>query len=216
MSKYGTPVTAVMVERCRHCGTDAQDILHREVDGEVGMGGHVFEAMPFPTLDGWRATYRQTPRWVKEGSQRLTLQASAGREGSRRGAQVWAWRDSTSLVDPDAAEWRPLERAVEVLLARKVCLHTDQNVCATVVRHVATDPTEQDPMPPTTGFSADIRVWCRDCGEPFVWVGPMQLGVNPGQPTVDVEGTTLCAPLRPLSAPEDFGLQRPGFGVRVR
>lgn len=206
---FGKPVTAVLVERCDVCGGDEQELAHRE-------GGHTFVPFAWPRLT---QEYRQSERWTTQGQQRLMLTGTLGSVGRRVSAKVWAWRSRplpTEPTEPTPAEWEPLELAVQVLLAREVCPHADQNVFAAVGRHVASDPTEQDPMPPTTGFSADIRVWCADCGEPFVWVGPMQLGVNPGQPTVDVEGTTLCAPLRPLSAPEDFGLQRPGFGVRVR
>lgn len=203
----GKPVTAVLTPRCNVCGGDEQE-GHQE-------GDHPFVPFDWPRPASMQA-YRQTERWVREGQQRLILQASLGPTSRPVSAKVWAWRSHPLPTEPTPAEWEPLELAVQVLLARKVCPHADQNVFAAVGRHVANTPTELDPMPATTGFSADIRVWCRDCGEPFVWVGPMQLGVNPGQPTVDVEGTTLCAPLRPLSAPEDFGLQRPGFQVRVR
>lgn len=62
-------------------------------------------------------------------------------------------------------------------------------------------------------FSADIKVNCRDCGEPFRWIGA-PAGLLPTQPCVSVDETELRAPLRPASSDPDFGLGIPGFAIR--
>lgn len=64
---------------------------------------------------------------------------------------------------------------------------------------------------PTVGYQAEVRVWCQECGEDFVFVGPYPLGVSPARPTRSVDGTCLSAPLRPKSAPANWGLDRPGM-----
>ena len=68
---------------------------------------------------------------------------------------------------------------------------------------------------PVTGYTADIRVMCADCGEPFRWVG-VPAGVLPNRPACSVDETELHAPLRPASSDPDFGLGIPGFAVRYR
>ena len=61
-------------------------------------------------------------------------------------------------------------------------------------------------------YSAAIRAWCEDCGEPFRWIG-LQAGMHPGRPMVSVDETEMRAPLRPASSDPDFGLGIPGFAV---
>jgi hypothetical protein len=61
-------------------------------------------------------------------------------------------------------------------------------------------------------FTADIRAWCEDCGEPFRWIG-LQAGLKPDRPMVSVDETELHAPLRPASSDPDFGLGIPGFAL---
>jgi hypothetical protein len=95
------------------------------------------------------------------------------------------------------------------------CPHVDFNVYAEVNRLVDHDP-EQGQIAPATGYQVDLKVSCRDCDEPFVWVGPMPVGLSPGEPRVSVDGTELRAPLRPSSEGSAFGLNRPGFGIRFR
>lgn len=95
------------------------------------------------------------------------------------------------------------------------CPHVDFDVIAEVNRFVDRDP-EQGQIPAATGFSVDLKVCCRDCREPFVWVGQMPIGASPGEPRVSVDGTELRAPIRPSSTSRGFGLGRPGFGVRFR
>jgi hypothetical protein len=61
-------------------------------------------------------------------------------------------------------------------------------------------------------YSADIRIACTQCGEPFRWIG-VQAGLKPGRPMVSVDETELRAPVRPASSDPDFGLGIPGFAV---
>lgn len=68
---------------------------------------------------------------------------------------------------------------------------------------------------PVTGYSADIRVACRDCKEPFRWTG-LEAGMSMAHPMCSVDETLLVAPLRPASADPDFGLGLPGYAVRFR
>jgi hypothetical protein len=65
---------------------------------------------------------------------------------------------------------------------------------------------------PITGYSADIRVQCAACGEPFRWIG-VPAGLSPRGPMCSIDETKLRAPLRPASADPDFGLGLPGFAV---
>jgi hypothetical protein len=51
---------------------------------------------------------------------------------------------------------------------------------------------------PVDAYSADIRVRCADCDEPFRWIGP----------------AAGLSPLRPASSDPDFGLGIPGFAIR--
>lgn len=66
---------------------------------------------------------------------------------------------------------------------------------------------------PIEAYSADIRVHCSGCGEPFRWIG-VPAGLRPDRPCCSVDETELRAPLRPASADPDFGLGIPGFAVR--
>lgn len=67
---------------------------------------------------------------------------------------------------------------------------------------------------PVVGYTADVRVQCADCGEPFRWIG-CPAGVDPRRPAVSIDETELRAPLRPASADPDFGLGLPGFAIRM-
>lgn len=66
---------------------------------------------------------------------------------------------------------------------------------------------------PIDAYSADIRVRCADCDEPFRWIG-VPAGLSPARPMVSVDETELRAPLRPASSDPDFGLGIPGFAIR--
>lgn len=65
-----------------------------------------------------------------------------------------------------------------------------------------------------TGYTADVRVRCADCGEPFRWTG-VKAGWLPSQPMCSVDEFELHAPLRPASADPDFGQGIPGYSVRA-
>lgn len=61
-------------------------------------------------------------------------------------------------------------------------------------------------------YVVDVRVRCRDCGEPFRWSG-VQAGMSPARPMCSADETELHAPIRPASADPDFGLGIPGYAV---
>jgi hypothetical protein len=75
--------------------------------------------------------------------------------------------------------------------------------------------TKSDADPTVVGYSAEIKVSCHDCGEPFRWTG-VQAGLSPARPMCSVDEVTLLAPLRPASADPDFGLGLPGYAVAFR
>lgn len=49
---------------------------------------------------------------------------------------------------------------------------------------------------PITGYCADVRVNCAECGLPFRFIG-IAAGNNPFEPRVSIDGTELRAPLEP-------------------
>lgn len=91
----------------------------------------------------------------------------------------------------------------------KPCPHEDFDAVVEVNRLTS------EPDGPVTAYSADIRIRCSQCDEPFRWIG-VQAGVRPDQPMVSVDETQLRAPIRPASSDPDFGLGIPGFAVRWR
>lgn len=60
--------------------------------------------------------------------------------------------------------------------------------------------TDGDDPEKVTGYSADIRVKCVQCGLPFEFVG-VPGGYSPGQPMVNFDATELRAPIRPSTDP---------------
>lgn len=212
MSEEKRPVypPAGVIERCGHCGADVQD----------EHPGHGFEAQTWPALPAEADVEFRSDvfRAVDDRGDKLTVDAR--HLATNLVGRAAMWRGSAlSMVRPVASteEWTKVRRAALLMLARLLCPHVDQQVWAGIARLTDVEPTEQEPMPPTVGYHLDIRAWCSDCGEPFVFVGDqLPVGVSPGHPTVDVEGTTLSAPLRPLQYPEDWGLDRAGYQVRVR
>lgn len=48
----------------------------------------------------------------------------------------------------------------------------------------------------TKRFSADVRIWCLACGEPFRFVG-VNAGLSPYGPRVSVDGLELRTPIKP-------------------
>lgn len=65
---------------------------------------------------------------------------------------------------------------------------------------------------PVDGYTAEIRVHCADCDEPFRWIG-VRAGLKPDRPMCSVDETELRGPLRPASSDPDFGMGIPGFAV---
>lgn len=92
----------------------------------------------------------------------------------------------------------------------RACPHEDFAACVEVNRLTASD---NDPT--VIGYSADIKVACAQCGEPFRWTG-LQAGLSPAGPMCSVDETTMSAPLRPASADPDFGLGLPGYAIGYR
>ncbi|WP_073946497.1 hypothetical protein [Streptomyces kebangsaanensis] len=115
------------------------------------------------------------------------------------------WGHSSITIDPDSIQ--PRSRAAD---PDKPCLHENFDAYVAVNRITASDAD-----PTVVGYAADIKVHCRDCGEPFRWSG-VRAGVSPREPMCSVDETELRAPLRPASEDPDFGLGLPGFAVRYR
>ncbi|GAA3173144.1 hypothetical protein [Nonomuraea salmonea] len=67
---------------------------------------------------------------------------------------------------------------------------------------------------PVTAYSADIEVRCAACGVRFEWMG-LECGMLPDRPMVDVSGTMMAAPLRPVGSDPSFGMDAPGYRVRA-
>lgn len=91
------------------------------------------------------------------------------------------------------------------------CEHEDFDVFA--VMHRLTEDDRADA--PVIGYSLELGVACHLCSGRFAFRG-LPVGVSSSQPTVSLDGQTLRAPMRPVSAPEEFGLDVPGFRITVR
>lgn len=89
----------------------------------------------------------------------------------------------------------------------RACPHESFDVVVEVNR------LSKDDGGPINAYSADIRVECMDCGEPFRWIG-IPAGQSGAHPMCSVDETELRAPLRPASSDPDFGLGIPGFAIR--
>lgn len=89
----------------------------------------------------------------------------------------------------------------------RACPHENFEAMVDVNRLTATEGGQVE------GYSANIRVTCADCGEPFRWIGA-GAGLRPDRPCVSVDETEMRAPLRPASSDPDFGLGIPGFSIR--
>lgn len=51
---------------------------------------------------------------------------------------------------------------------------------------------------PVTGYSADIRIRCAECGLPFEFIG-LPAGLSPSQPTSSFAGDELRVPIKPMA-----------------
>jgi hypothetical protein len=85
----------------------------------------------------------------------------------------------------------------QVESAREACAHFNFHTSARIGRLTKKEGG------PVTGYSADIRIKCSDCGHPFTWIG-VPLGSSPSQPMASVDCEELRAPIQP----SDFALQR--------
>lgn len=90
----------------------------------------------------------------------------------------------------------------------RACPHMNFDVHAIVNR---LSKTEGGPI---NAYSADIRIACHECGEPFRFIGA-PAGLQANRPCVSVDETELRAPIRPASSDPDFGLGIPGFAIRM-
>lgn len=97
----------------------------------------------------------------------------------------------------------------------KACAHLDFVANVNVARMLdgMGDPPPQDV--PATSYSAEITVQCKNCGEPFRFMG-VQAGLMPSRPMCSIDETELRAPIRPASSDPDFGLGIPGFAIQYR
>jgi hypothetical protein len=74
----------------------------------------------------------------------------------------------------------------------KLCEHNNFTCNAQVNRLTNTDNG------PVTGYMADIKISCTDCGIPFGWVG-LDRGVSNYKTMVSFDGLELRAPLVPAA-----------------
>lgn len=81
------------------------------------------------------------------------------------------------------------------------------------VGRIVAEGAPEDSVP--IAYSAEIKVNCAECREPFRWNGVLA-GLSPAEPRCSVDETELRAPLRPASADPDFGLGLPGFSIIYR
>lgn len=66
----------------------------------------------------------------------------------------------------------------------------------------------------TGGYSADVRIRCQACDEPFVFVGSLLSGLSSQEPRVNMDGTELRAPIQPRSWGRTGIIGYTGFDVR--
>lgn len=60
---------------------------------------------------------------------------------------------------------------------------------------------------PVTGYTADIRIKCAECGLPFRFIG-LDCGDSQHEPKVSVDATELRAPIEPEYVPEILGISK--------
>ena len=85
------------------------------------------------------------------------------------------------------------------------CEHWSFNAQVEVAR-LTSDETHNH----VVGYTADITV---TCAEPFTFIG-LPMGSLPSEPACNFDGTEARMPIRPISAPDSFGRDLPGFTVR--
>ena len=71
-----------------------------------------------------------------------------------------------------------------------MCEHRDFKAHVSVGRLTKTDGG------PVTGYTADVKITCAECGLPFRFLG-IPAGSHYAEPRVSIDGTELRAPLEP-------------------
>lgn len=96
------------------------------------------------------------------------------------------------------------------------CVHPDFAAFVSVHRLFDADLAEDiaAKLPPDR-FSADVLIECAECGERFVFVGPLDVGMSPREPMVSADRRELRAPIRPESAPSGWGEGGASVTLRV-
>ena len=89
------------------------------------------------------------------------------------------------------------------------CEHQDFAARVCVVRLERSDTDAA-----IVGYTAEVGVNCSDCGEAFVFIG-LPIGSLAGEPACSVDGIEARMPIRPISAPDNFGLNLLGYTVRM-
>jgi hypothetical protein len=72
----------------------------------------------------------------------------------------------------------------------------------------------QEPHEPVKAYIADVNINCAECGESFTFIG-LEAGLRADCPMGSFNGNQAHLPIRPKSAPFDFGLNMPGFVIKV-
>jgi hypothetical protein len=57
---------------------------------------------------------------------------------------------------------------------------------------------------PVTGYTADVRIKCAECGLPFRFIGA-PFGYSRTEPMLSVDGLEMRAPIEPAHVPELLG-----------
>ncbi len=214
MTRPRDPVTVALEERCggwceiRHdgCTGRAQDPSHRVASGRCGPR----------TLSNLLAACRACHDWchahpIEARARRWHL--DTGQDPATTPAWIhhpqlgldWWLLDDDGTYHPTPTPLPPPTADPD-----RACDHEHFDAVVEVCRVTASDDD-----PTVVGYTADIRVTCASCQEPFRWCG-VPVGASPAHPMCSVDERTLRAPLRPASADPDFGLGLPGFTIRYR
>ncbi len=97
---------------------------------------------------------------------------------------------------------------------RNTCPHLNHNIFASIAR------IQKSELEPETiiAYSADIKIECRDCGQPFEFIG-LPNGMSFYRPTVSINGLELRVPLaipgtRPPENMAGFSVTHEVFDVK--
>lgn len=95
----------------------------------------------------------------------------------------------------------------------KTCPHENLQASVGIARI-----QKSDDDPTIAGFTAEIRAWCLDCDDSFVFHGQGLApgSIDPTRPTISLDGLELRAPCRPQHSDPSFGLGLTGISMRMR